>query len=80
MPFHTAGARAPAPNPLQFVNIEITPLQGGRFAVNAQATLLDEADFEFVAEDLASEHVDTIEQVLAVIRNSVVALVPPVTA
>ena len=68
------GAHAPAPLPLQFVNIEITPLVGGRFAVAMQATLLDDEQFEFVGEDLAHEHVDTIEEALAVIRQNVAVL------
>ena len=38
-----ARANAPAPLPLQFVNIEITPLIGGELSVVMQATLLDEA-------------------------------------
>jgi hypothetical protein len=68
------GAKAPAPLPLQFVNIEITPIVGGRFAVAMQATLLDETDFEFVGEDLAHAHVSTIEEALTVIRDNVAIL------
>lgn len=70
------GANAGAPLPLQFLSIEIMPLSGGKLAVAMQATLLDEEALEFVAEDLANERVDTIEQVLAVIRDGVAALVP----
>ncbi len=71
-----AGAKASASLPLQFVNIEITPIVGGRFAVALQATLLDEEQLEFVGQDLANAHVDTLDQALAVIRHSVAALVP----
>ncbi len=69
-----AGADAPASLPLQFVHIEITPLLGGEYAVAMQATLLDEQELEFVAEDLAHEHVATLDQALAVIRQNVASL------
>jgi len=71
-----AGTRAASPLPLQFVSIEIMPVVGGKFSVAMQATLLDEEKLEFVGEDLANEHVDTIEQALAIIRQNVSALVP----
>jgi hypothetical protein len=66
-----AGAKPPAPLPLQFVNIEITPIVGGKFAIAMQATLLDEEQLEFVGEDLAHAHVDTLDEALAVIRQNV---------
>jgi hypothetical protein len=71
-----AGAHAPAPSPIQFVNIEITPLIGGEFSVMMQATLLDEQDFEFVGQDLANERVQTLDEALSVIRQNVAALAP----
>jgi hypothetical protein len=72
-----AGASAPAHSPIQFVNIEITPLIGGRFSVVMQATLLDEEELEFIGQDLASAHVDSLDEALAVIRTNVVSLNPP---
>ncbi len=69
-----AGAKPPAPYPLQFVNIEITPLIDGCFAVVMQATLLDEKQLEFVGEDLAYERVQTLDEALAVIRENVAPL------
>jgi hypothetical protein len=69
-----AGAHAPAPTPIQFVNIAITPLIGGQFSVVMQATLLDEEELEFVGQDLANAHVDTLDEALAVIRQNVAAL------
>jgi hypothetical protein len=69
-----AGQTGPAPLPIQFVNIEITPLVGGRYSVLMQATLLDEEELEFIGHDLANERVDTIEQALSVIRQNVAAL------
>lgn len=80
MSFDTAaGEPTGVPLPLQFVSIEIMPVVGGKLSVAMQATLLDEDALEFVGQDLAHENVDTIEQVLAVIRNSVAAVVPTAT-
>ena len=70
-------SKAPAPYPLQFVNIQITPLIDGDYAVVMQATLLDEGEFEFIGQDLANEHVQTLDQALAVIRQNVGVLAPP---
>jgi hypothetical protein len=70
----SAGATAPPPLPLQFVNIEITPLLDGQYAVVMQATLLDEDQLEFVGQDLASAHVATLDEALAVIRANVGSL------
>ena len=69
-----ASAKAPVPLPLQFVNIEITPLTDGEFSVVMQATLLDEQELEFVGQDLAHERVATLDEALAVIRANVAGL------
>jgi hypothetical protein len=69
-----ASAKAPVPLPLQFVNIEITPLTDGKFSVVMQATLLDEQELEFVGQDLAHERVATLDDALAVIRANVAGL------
>jgi hypothetical protein len=75
-----AGEIAPAPSPIQFVNIEITPLIGGEYSVVMQATLLDEEELQFVGQDLANERVLTLDQALAVIRQNVAALAPSCAA
>jgi len=78
MTFDTAtGETPPAPCPIQFVNIEITPLIHGQYSVAVQATLLDERDLQFVGQDLAHAHVDTLDEALAVIRANVTVLNPP---
>jgi hypothetical protein len=69
-----AGAKAPAPLPLQHINIEITPVVGGKLAVAMMATLLDEQEFEFVGEELAHAHVDTLDEALALIRQNAAVL------
>jgi hypothetical protein len=72
-----AGENPPAPFPIQYVTAEITPLISGRFSVVMQATLLDEEKLEFVGQDLANAHVDTLDEALTVIRTNVAALAPP---
>ena len=72
-----AGENPPVPFPIQYVTAEITPLIGGQFSVVMQATLLDEEELQFVGQDLAHAHVDTLEEALAVIRANVSALNPP---
>ena len=74
-----AGKIPPAPFPIQYVTAEITPLIGGQFSVVMQATLLDEEELEFVGQDLAHAHVDTLDEALAVIRTNVAALGPPLS-
>lgn len=64
-----AGAKTSMP--LQYVSIELMRIVGGKFSVAMQATLLDEEQLELVGEDLAHEHVDTLDQALAVIRQNV---------
>jgi uncharacterized lipoprotein YbaY len=68
------GAKAPAPYPLQFINIEITPLIDGEISVAMQATLLDEDQLEFIGQDLAHEHVKTLDDAMAIIRQTVAPL------
>ena len=70
-----AGAK-PAPLPIQYISVELTPLAGGKLSVAMQATLLDEDALEFIGEDLAHEQVDTLDQAIAVIRQNVAALSP----
>ncbi len=69
-----AANRPPAALPLQFVNIEITPLIGGQYSVAMQATLLDEDELEFVGQDLAHERVATLDEALAIIRDNIAPL------
>jgi hypothetical protein len=69
-----SGATAPPPYPLQFINIEITPLIDGKYSVAMQATLLDEEQLEFIGQDLAHEHVTTLDEALTIIRRNVAPL------
>lgn len=75
MSFDTSGrSTAPPIGPIQFVNIEITPLVGGNYSIVMQATRLDEEELEFVGQDLAHQHVETLDDALAIIRENVVSL------
>jgi hypothetical protein len=67
------GATAPATYPLQFIDIQITPLIDGAYSVAMQATLLDEGQLEFIGQDLAHERVRTLDEALTIIRQNVVA-------
>ena len=69
-----ARAPAPAPLPLQYIDIQLAPLVSGQFSVFMQATLLDEDELHLVGQDLANEHVDTLDQALALIRQNVTGL------
>jgi hypothetical protein len=71
------GGSADAPLPLQFVDIKITPIIGGKFSVAMQATLLDEEQLEFIGEDLADAQVETLDEALALIRHNTAILQRP---
>jgi hypothetical protein len=71
-----AGGIAPATYPLQFINIEITPLIDGKYSVAMQATLLDEEQLELIGQDLAHEHVKTLDEAMTIIRRNVAPLTP----
>jgi hypothetical protein len=64
----------PPPPPIQFYSIQLTPLEGGQVAVGIGATFCetsDDAEFELVHMEVASERVDTIDHALSVIRHAV---------
>ena len=69
-----AGTKASALLPVQYIRIELMPIVGGKLAVAMEATRLDEDELEFVGEDLAHAHVNTVEEALAVIRANAAIL------
>ena len=77
---HSARDRGlPAPPPIQFYSIELTPLADGHLAVGIGATIcepVDDADFELVNMDVATARVVSIDHALAVIRDAVVSTMP----
>ena len=72
-----AGATLTAVHPIQFVHIEIAPLIDGQYSVDMQATLLDEADLQFVGQDLAHQRVATLDEALTIIRANIAPLAMP---
>lgn len=76
MSFESDGGPEPPPLPIQFIDVRLTPIIGGQFAVEVGATLLDEEELEFVGQELANAHVDTLDEALAIIRTNMAALNP----
>ena len=69
--------RSPPGSQIQFYSIEIMPLADGRMSVGMSATVcepLPDDDFELVSMEVASARVETIDDVLAVIRESVASI------
>ena len=56
-----AGENPAAPLPLQYIDIQLTPVIGGQISVFMQATLLDEEELRLVGEDLLNERVNTLD-------------------
>lgn len=67
---HVRGA-APPPPILQFLSVEIMPTGDGRLAVSLAGTYLDEVQLEFVNGEIASARVASLDDALAMIRNTV---------
>ena len=69
--------RPPPRSKIQFYSVEIMPLADGGMSVGMSATIcepLHEGDFELVCMEVAAARVETIDDVLAVIRESVAAI------
>ncbi|WP_292530865.1 hypothetical protein [Methylocystis sp.] len=64
---------AQPPPILQFVSVEIMPTGDGRLAVSLAGTYLDEELLEFVNDEIASARVASLDDALAMIRNTVAA-------
>jgi hypothetical protein len=63
-------ASHPDPPVLQFVAFEIGPTADGGLRVSLASTFLDEANLEFLAEDIETIRVGDIEEAVSVIRRS----------
>jgi hypothetical protein len=55
---------------LQFVSFEVLPLAGGELRVSSSGAYLDEESLEFLADEVETFCVPTIDEVLSVIRRS----------
>lgn len=63
-----------APNALsgvEFVRIELAPLIDGKIFVSLTATTVDEDEPQLLDQEIASSHVSTMDEVLALIRTHV---------
>jgi hypothetical protein len=60
----------PDPPALQFVSFEVGPTANGGLRVSLASTFLDEANLEFLAEDIETVVAANIEEAISVIRRS----------
>lgn len=60
-------ARGPIP-PIEFFRIELTPLAEGRVSVHMTATTVDEEGPELLDQEIVSDRVASIDDVLALRR------------
>jgi hypothetical protein len=56
---------------VQFYSIELTPLPDGQYFVGLTATLVDESDFAFVNQSIASDRVRSLDEALELISERV---------
>jgi hypothetical protein len=63
-------ASHPDPPELQFVSFEVGPTADGGLRISLASTFLDEANLEFLAEDIETIRVGNIEEAVSVIRRS----------
>ena len=66
----TAPHNAPAP-PIEFVRIELMPLADGTLSVALKSTIFDEAEFDLVDQEIVSERVSTLDELVALVRAHV---------
>jgi hypothetical protein len=62
---------------VEFVRIELCPLADGRVFASMTATTVDERGPELLDQEIAREHVATIDDVLSLIRAHVNIAVQP---
>lgn len=71
----SASPARPPYSPIEFLRIELVPLAGGHVAVQMTATTVDEEGPQLLDQEVASERVNSIDDVLSLIRTRV-AFVP----
>jgi hypothetical protein len=62
-------ASHPDPPALQFVAFEIAPTADGGLRISLASTFLDEANLEFLNEDIETVRVANIDEAVSVIRR-----------
>jgi hypothetical protein len=74
-----AGATAP-PNsstpPIEYFTIQLMPLWEGGISASLRSTTFDEMDFELIDQDIAHVRVDTLDELVALIRAHVQIVAP----
>lgn len=66
-----AGHRAPVVRNAEFFRIELASLADGKVSVTLTATTVDDEDPQLLDQEIASDHVATIDELVAVIRAHV---------
>jgi hypothetical protein len=66
----TAPPNVPTP-PIEFVTIQLMPLADGHLSVALKSTVFDETEFDLVDEEIVSERVTTLDELVALIRAHV---------
>jgi len=65
------GRARPLPCDVEFVRIELAPLADGRVFASLTATTVDDEEPQLIDQEIASENVASIDDVLALIRAHV---------
>jgi hypothetical protein len=61
---------APTSPPIEFVRIELAPVQGG-VSISLKSSIFDEREFELLDQDIVHERVTSLDEALALIRQHV---------
>jgi hypothetical protein len=69
VPRAIGAASHPDPPALQFVAFEIAPTADGGLRISLASTFLDEANLEFLNEDIETIRVANIDEAVSVIRR-----------
>ena len=72
----TAPPNAPTP-PIEFFIIQLMPLSEGGISASLRSTKFDETDFELLDQDIANVRLNTLDELMALIRTHVRIAAPP---
>ncbi len=66
-----AGRHSPIIRSAEFFRIELAPLLNGRIGVSLTATTVDDKEPELLDQEIARDHIETIDELVALIRTHV---------
>ena len=66
-----AGRGNPVVRAAEFFRIELAPLSDGRIHVSLTATTVDDKEPELLDQEIARDHIETIDELVALIRTHV---------